>query len=489
MSHPHRVHRQPIAVRQAVAILLILGLGAVDLAANDLPELPDFLAGLPGVNEPYEPQQETTRELQRLIEEHDGYREAFQEAIDAVYVDAIPELSRIQSLDQYYFFLDAMVTWIPGIRVWDTSGTVMHERTPYLRITQFYYYFNKPSLKALQSPVQPVEGEKLTPLTRWMREFARNWGVFLDTPESTEFLETFRYAPEYTVWEYQKRPEEYATFNEFFARQFSDLSVQRPVASPHDDRVIVSPADATYIGQWTVSTAQDPGPSIVVKHIEWPIPELLADSEHAADFAGGILTHSFLNTYNYHRQHAPVSGCVLEAKVIPAQVYLEVTLDDDGLDASSDVARAVIPRRYLDAQDRTGYQFVQSRGLIVIQSPIGKVAVLPMGMAQVSSIVFVDPDDPQKKGLYRQMPNEQDLSAINKMIADKWVGRWVEKGEMFSYFQFGGSDIVTVFERQANVHLTTTAGVFYPVRSQTGNAAIPREELVSREALKCRRKP
>lgn len=456
--------------------------------------MPDLLAGLPNVNESYEPQQKATRDLQRIIDENEGYREAFQEAIDAVYFEAVPELSRVQSLDQFYFFLDALVRWIPGIRVWDTSGTVLHERTPYLRITQFYYYFNQPSLERLQSPIKPVEGENLTPISRWLGEFARDWGAFLDTPESTKYLETFQHAPEYSVQDYQKAPEEYATFNEFFARQFKDVAAQRPVASPDDDRVIVSPADATYIGQWTVSTAKEPGPSIVVKHIEWPIAELLADSDYAADFEGGLLTHSFLNTYDYHRQHAPVSGCVLEAKVIPAQVYLEVILKEDGLDVGGNIARAVIPKRYLDAEDNTGYQFVQSRGLIVIESPIGKVAVLPMGMAQVSSIVFVDPDDPKKGGLYPQMPTDQDLATINGKIAEKWVGRWVEKGEMFSYFQFGGSDIVTIFEREANVHLSATAGVFYKVGSQVGNgqvgnAAISCDALVPRETIMDAAKP
>ena len=41
----------------------------------------------------------------------------------------------------------------------------------------------------------------------------------------------------------------------------------------------------------------------------------------------------------------------------------------------------------ITALDEAGYQFIQTRGLIVIQSKIGKVAVLPLGMAQVSSIV------------------------------------------------------------------------------------------------------
>ena len=36
--------------------------------------------------------------------------------------------------------------------------------------------------------------------------------------------------------------------------------------------------------------------------------------------------------------------------------------------------------------DGDTYQFTQARGLIIIESPIGLVAVLPIGMGQVSSV-------------------------------------------------------------------------------------------------------
>jgi phosphatidylserine decarboxylase len=67
--------------------------------------------------------------------------------------------------------------------------------------------------------------------------------------------------------------------------------------------------------------------SIVVKHVEWPIPELLKGSKYAQDFEGGIFVHSFLNVFDYHRQHAPAAGRIIEAKFIPGQVYLDVQLD------------------------------------------------------------------------------------------------------------------------------------------------------------------
>jgi phosphatidylserine decarboxylase len=457
--------------------------GAASLAAPVAPGLPpqapQFLKDLPSVGAVYEPQQPATKKLKEIIEEL-YYSAAFQDAVKTVSAQNIPELDRIKTLDQFYFYVDALVTWIPEIRVWDYNGEDFHERTPYLRITQFYYYFNQPELRALQSPIEPAAGEKLSPISLWLRDFAIAWGAFLDTPESKKYLESFKYAPEYAWQDYEKPPGEYATFNQFFGRTFKDIDVLRPVASPNDDRVIVFPAESTFVGQWAISTrVGEPlptPPSIVVKHIDWPIEELLKDTRYGDAFEGGILCHSFLNTFDYHRQHTPVAGKVLEAKFIPAQVYLKVTLDklDESGQQNEDpaLARAVFPHRYLDAQDETGYQFVQCRGVLVLESALGKVAILPMGMAQVSSVVFVTPKTEghkpivltpaEKKGLdYRQQ-----VDLLNQKIHTALVGKRLKKGEMFSFFQFGGSDIVTVFERKANINVTANVGVHYAIRSQ-----------------------
>lgn len=97
--------------------------------------------------------------------------------------------------------------------------------------------------------------------------------------------------------------------------------------------------------------------------------------------------------------------------------------------------------RHQVAEDEAGYQFMQTRGLVVIQSKIGKVAILPMGMAQVSSIV---------------------------VTAEK--GTTLRKGEEISYFQFGGSDIVVVFERASNVSVSAMPGVHYNMGTKIAEA-------------------
>lgn len=445
-----------------------------------------FLKDLPDKGAIYSPKERITKKLEQLIEDH-SYASAFEAAIERVHQQRVPELDQIETLDQYYYFLDEIVTWLPGLRVWEWQGTTYHERTDYLRLTQFYYYFNQPELEGLQTPIDPVEGTQLTPISLWLREFAVELGSFLNTRKSAKYLGTYKFGPEYSYQDYdggERGIKGYKTFNEWFSRKFKNIDVQRPVAQPDNDRVITYPAESTYVGQWAISTPvskNEPLPqesSIVVKHIEWPIPELLKDSKYARDFEGGIFTHSFLNIYDYHRQHAPASGKILEAKFIPGQAYFNVELEildkEKRAETNTALAYAVTAHRHLDAKDPTGYQFVQCRGLIVMQTPIGKIAILPMGMGYVCSVVFVTPPSKSRPQKFIQLTNKEkqgldyddQVALLNKKVAKELVNKKVKKGDMLSSFLFGGSDIVMVFERKSNINITSTASVHYPIRSQ-----------------------
>lgn len=151
------------------------------------------VARVPPIGRSHEPREAITHKLKSLINSH-GYGEAFEAAIQHVSQQGISELDRVQSLDQFYFWLDAMATWIPELRVWGWDGGTDHERTDDLRITQFYYYFNQPQLLALQSPIDPNSDGSLTPLSAWLREYVITYGRFLDTPESATRLHSYKHA-------------------------------------------------------------------------------------------------------------------------------------------------------------------------------------------------------------------------------------------------------------------------------------------------------
>jgi phosphatidylserine decarboxylase len=42
-------------------------------------------------------------------------------------------------MGKFYLLIDALVTWIPGLRIWEWEGTVYHERTGYLHVVEFYF--------------------------------------------------------------------------------------------------------------------------------------------------------------------------------------------------------------------------------------------------------------------------------------------------------------------------------------------------------------
>jgi phosphatidylserine decarboxylase len=225
------------------------------------------------------------------------------------------------------------------------------------------------------------------------------------------------------------------TFNQFFARNFKPG--YRPVAAIDDPSVIVSPADSTFAGQWEIR----PDSHVTVKGLHWKISELMEGSPYKDRFTNGMFMHAFLNTTDYHRQHAPVDGKVLEVRFIPGQVYLEVEAVPVGKDENGLMVHHLSPKRTFDAPDSAGYQFAQARGLVVLDSPIGLVAVLPIGMAQVSSVIFTAEE-----------------------------GVTLRKGEEISYFQFGGSDIIVLFESASNVSFNAQPGVHYKVGTRLAQA-------------------
>lgn len=360
-----------------------------------------------------------------------SWEEKFQKALDACHAANTIEYENIKTLDDYYAWLDNSLQWVP---VENPEGTAV-----YTAVTTFYYLLDQSPVKELQTPLVPskLKGNvmpPLSPLSEWMRKYVIAFGAWMDEPGSlTEAaVQSYYDSPRYNMGDYEMPKGGWKTFNQFFARRTKPG--YRPIAAINDDSVIVSPADSTNDGQWEVNAESQ----VSIKGLEWSIEELLEGSKYKDDFDGGVFIHQFLNTTDYHRQHAPVGGKVLEAREIQGTVYLGV----EAVPIENDPkGRTRIVRRKLNALDEAGYQFLQMRGLIVIQSKIGKVAVLPMGMAQVSSIIVTAEE-----------------------------GKFLRKGEEISYFQFGGSDIVMVFQRDSNVSITAFPGVHYKVGTRIAKA-------------------
>jgi phosphatidylserine decarboxylase len=124
-------------------------------------------------------------------------------------------------------------------------------------------------------------------------------------------------------------------------------------------------------------------------------------------FVGGTVYQAFLSALNYHRWHAPVAGTIVRAYLRDGTYFSEA--DSEGVEAVD----PTLSQSYL--------AHVAARAIILIKADdpvIGLMAVIPVGMVEVSSCV-IDPEI---------VP-----------------GYHVNKGDELGYFQFGGSTACLVF--------------------------------------------
>lgn len=255
------------------------------------------------------------------------------------------------------------------------------------------------------------------PIASWCHTYAESWGSYLSTPESwsEEYLELFRQDERFGLdagW--YEDAGQWHSFNDFFARRLSDPAV-RPIA----DCALVAPADSTPQGVWSIDEngelVQREGVQIKSANFT-SIRQLIGeDSAYADAFAGGTLTHTFLDVNDYHRYHFPIDGTVVEVCKIPGtNAAGGVTVWD--ADTGRYVLEDTIP----------GWQMIETRDCVILDTEYGLVAILPIGMSQICSCNW-----------------EESVQ----------VGAEVKRGAPMGYFLFGGSDIVMVFQRQVEFDL------------------------------------
>src|SRR5438270_54459 len=118
----------------------------------------------------------------------------------------------------------------------------------------------------------------------------------------------------------------FASWNDFFTRRFKEG--ERPVASPSDDKVIVSACESTPYGISTEVKRQD---RFWIKSQPYSLKDMLANDESVDQFVGGTVYQAFLSAINYHRWHSPVAGTIVRAFVQEGTYYSEA--DAEGKDA------------------------------------------------------------------------------------------------------------------------------------------------------------
>lgn len=189
----------------------------------------------------------------------------------------------------------------------------------------------------------------------------------------------------------------FKSFNEFFYRRIK-LDEYRPVASPDDPYVTISPADCRLNVFESISDAT----KLWIKGINFNVTSLLKDEGLGKYFEGGSLVIARLAPQDYHRFHSPVDGIVTMNYHIPGTYY---------------TVNPMAVRQKVDVYTEN------ARTVTLIESPqFGKVAFVSIGAMMVGSIV-ITPE----------------------------IGAEVKRMSEMGYFAFGGSTIVLLYSKDAQI--------------------------------------
>jgi phosphatidylserine decarboxylase len=365
----------------------------------------------------------TTQQLITMVEHNSELKRMLIESIEkAKTINPDKVTNPAQTLEEYYTFVD----WAAKALPWSILQNLPYSKL-YDQIDQsldYFYFINDQPLPELKDKGYYNNSLQYhEPYRTWLINFTKDWGVYL-SKEGSWNNEYYKKALEDEQFGLNKGwyedPSKWKSFNDFFARYLKSPD-QRPIASLNDPSIISSPADSKPQGIWKIDKNSKivHAKGVTIKsQVFRSIAQLIGEgSAYKNAFANGTLTHTFLDVNDYHRYHFPIGGTIKEVRIIQSD------------DAAGGITTwdAKIKRYVLDS-NTPGWQMIETRGCVIIETKeYGVVALLPIGMSQVSSVNF---EDTVK------------------------VGISVKKGDMLGYFLFGGSDFVMLFQSKVDFRLT-----------------------------------
>lgn len=222
-------------------------------------------------------------------------------------------------------------------------------------------------------------------------------------------MENYEYKPNEKYWGFN-------SWNDFFTRKLA--KGVRPITEPDNDKVVVSGCDSTI---YKIAKDVKLYSKFWIKSQPYSLIDMLGgDVKFAKIFEGGIVYQAFLNPFNYHRWHSPISGTIVKAYVKEGLYFSQIEAYGEN-ETDQDHSESYITS-------------VQTRSLIIIKAKnkkLGYVCMMPVGMVEISSCII---DKKIKKGYE------------------------VKKGEELGYFQFGGSTHCLIFEKNKIKEIKRTKG-------------------------------
>ncbi|MDQ8180636.1 archaetidylserine decarboxylase [Pelagicoccus sp. SDUM812005] len=220
--------------------------------------------------------------------------------------------------------------------------------------------------------------------------FSHWYGWRMNKPVSAERIRPFIKQYGLVEDEFLDPVESYSSFNDFFYRKLKDSA--RPLVK--GEKEIALPADARHLGISNLGEVE----GLFAKGQFFDLKALLGSVSLADTYPRGTAVISRLCPVDYHRYHSPVAGKIVEQRLINGPLY------------------SVSP---IALRQSMGYLWENKRVLTVIETPdLGKVCFVAIGATCVGSIFMTAKE-----------------------------GDTVEKGGELGYFAFGGSCVITLFER------------------------------------------
>lgn len=216
------------------------------------------------------------------------------------------------------------------------------------------------------------------------------YGKIMSTNYSKKNIKPFIESLNIDMNESDTEIENFKNFNEFFYRKLKKSA--RPIN--YDENVIISPADGKILIYENISELN----KFYIKGQEFSLKTFLDDEELAKKYDGGIFAVVRLCPADYHRLHFVADGKISESKLINGYYY--------------SVSTHAIRKNF--------NIFLENKREISILSTekFGDIAMIEIAATMVGGITQV----------YEK-------------------NSFVKKGEEKSYFSFGGSSIVLLFEK------------------------------------------
>ena len=313
------------------------------------------------------------------------------------------ETNPVRTVEQWCAFVERFRHQMP----WQTMD-IGEDASFFRRIDQnigyFYFLLDQP-LETLKDKGYIYPSLQYEPrVAEWLKAYNTAWGEWLSSEESWNDA-YYQLALSDPLFELQtdryESPDNWHSWNDFFARKLRKAISRQPSAisfiAPCGGEILSAPVKTATIKNWL---------------------DLLGDSPYRDAFAGGETMHIVLDVFDYHRFHMPCDGTVLDCKTIP------------GIHAGGGVIiwdEAETRYRY-EQCGVTDFQMLETRGVLIIDTrAYGKIAIVPVGVQQVSSVRWTHP-------------------ILKSQISNFKFQIPIRQGEELGCFLFGGSDVVLFFE-------------------------------------------